>query len=90
VEEVQKAVAPPISRLPAERPQRLNRRDSGALNLRLDVRIAIGMVMEYVDYTNVDALATLRGCAYSHSRTLDEVSQDLLGHRLSAADIVDP
>lgn len=89
MEEVQKAVAPPISRLRAERPRRLNRRESGALNLRLDVGIAIGMVMEYVD-SNVDALATLRGYAHSHSRTLDEVSQDLLGHRLSAADIVDP
>ena len=44
---------------------------------RMNVWVAIGMVMSHLKLTNSDALAVLRGYAFSHERTLDEIARVL-------------
>jgi len=42
---------------------------------RMNVWVAVGMSMQRLTLTNSDALALLRGYAYSHSVTLDQVAR---------------
>lgn len=49
---------------------------------RLDVSVAIGMVMASHRVVAADALSLLRGHAYSHDRDLDDVAEDLVLDRL--------
>jgi hypothetical protein len=42
---------------------------------RMNVWVAVGMSMERLQLSNMDALALLRGYAYSHSLTLDQVAR---------------
>jgi hypothetical protein len=41
---------------------------------RMNVWVAVGMLIERLELSNADALAMLRGYAYSHSLTLDQVA----------------
>jgi hypothetical protein len=41
---------------------------------RMNVWVAVGMSMEALHRSNTDALAMLRGYAYAHSLTLDQVA----------------
>jgi hypothetical protein len=49
---------------------------------RLDVWVAIGIVMARDDQRGGDALSLLRGYAYSHDRSLDDVAEDVVLGRL--------
>lgn len=49
---------------------------------RLDVWVAIGIVMARDDQLGADALSLLRGYAYSHDRSLDDVAEDVVLGRL--------
>jgi hypothetical protein len=42
---------------------------------RMNVWVAVGMSMQRLQLSNTDALAMLRGYAYSHSLTLDQVAR---------------
>lgn len=54
---------------------------------RLNVWIAVGMVMEHHCLTSRDALALLRAYGYGSSRTLDSVSDDVVAGRLRASEL---
>ena len=49
---------------------------------RMNVWVAIGMLMATLKLSNDDALAVLRGYAFSHERTLDEIARQLTERRL--------
>jgi hypothetical protein len=53
-------------------------------NQRMQVWVAVGILMERGRLTNPDALAVLRAYAFSHEMTLDAVAADLVGHKLPA------
>jgi hypothetical protein len=53
-------------------------------NQRMQVWVAVGILMERGRLTNPDALAVLRAYAYSHQMTLDAVAANLVGHKLPA------
>ena len=53
-------------------------------NQRMQVWVAVGILMERGRLTNPDALAVLRAYAFSHQMTLDAVAADLVGHTLPA------
>lgn len=54
---------------------------------RQDVWVAIGMVMGRRHQPSDDALSLLRGYAYSHDRSLDEVAADLIQGRVEVGDL---
>lgn len=62
--------------------------DSDAAQDRMNVWVAIGMLMARLDLPNDDALAVLRGYAYSHGQTLDDIARDLTAKRLEPDQIV--
>lgn len=49
---------------------------------RMNVWVAVGMSIERLEMNNRDALALLRGYAYSHDLTLDQAARLLTEHRL--------
>jgi hypothetical protein len=49
---------------------------------RMSVWVAVGILIAHAGLTNADALAALRGYAYSHSASLDDIADDLITHRL--------
>jgi hypothetical protein len=53
-----------------------------SVNERMNVWVAVGMSMERLKLTNVDTLALLRGYAYSHGLTLDQVARQVTDHGL--------
>jgi hypothetical protein len=53
-------------------------------NQRMQVWVAVGILMERGRLTNPDALAVLRAYAFSHQMTLDAVAADLVGRQLPA------
>ena len=61
--------------------------DSDQVHDRMDVWMAVGMLMAHTALTNDDALAALRGYAYSRELTLDEVTFLVLGRQLAPHDI---
>jgi hypothetical protein len=56
--------------------------DSGAVTRRMNVWVAIGMVMERGVLTNVDALALLRASAFSRDVSLDDLAEQLTSREL--------
>jgi hypothetical protein len=60
---------------------------SDVTSRRQDVWVAIGMVMGRRHQPGGDALAVLRGYAYSHDRSLDDVAADLIDGRLNVGDL---
>ena len=61
--------------------------DSDQVHDRMDVWMVVGMLMAHTALTNDDALAALRGYAYSRELTLDEVTFLVLGRQLAPQDI---
>jgi len=49
---------------------------------RMNVWVAIGILIEYASFSNEDALATLRAYAFGHSQDLDQVADHLTSRRL--------
>lgn len=60
-----------------------------AAGRRHDVWVAIGMVMAGQARRTRDALSLLRAHAYSSQRSLDDLASDLIGGRVSLADLTD-
>ena len=54
---------------------------------RQDVWVAIGMVMGRQHRPSADALSLLRGYAYSHDRSLDDVADDVVQRRVRVRDL---
>jgi GAF domain-containing protein len=54
---------------------------------RQDVWVAIGMIMGRQHQPSGDALSVLRGYAYSHDRSLDDVAEDMVQGRLKVHDL---
>jgi hypothetical protein len=54
---------------------------------RQDVWVAIGMIMGRQHQPSGDALSLLRGYAYSHDRSLDDVAEDMVQGRLKVGDL---
>jgi hypothetical protein len=53
-----------------------------AVAQRMNVWVAVGILIAHAGLTNADALAALRGYAYGHSASLDDIADDLITHRL--------
>jgi hypothetical protein len=53
-----------------------------AANERMNVWVGVGMLMAALRLSNSDALAVLRGYAFSHEQTLDEIARELTDKRL--------
>jgi hypothetical protein len=49
---------------------------------RLNVWVAVGLLIAHAGLTNADALAALRAYAYGHSANLDDIANDLATRRL--------
>lgn len=58
--------------------------NSDAASRRKRVWVAIGIVNVELDLNSTDALAVLRGHAYAHDRTLDNLAHDLVERTLTA------
>jgi len=50
---------------------------------RMNVWIAVGILIEHAGLTNADALAALRAYAYGHNAGLDDVADQLTTRRLN-------
>ena len=48
----------------------------------MNVWIAVGILIEYADLTNADALAALRAYAYGHSASLDDIAHHIATQEL--------
>ena len=79
LEQVDAAVAIPIaSRLFSEVATGVtveNRLSMKSIDERMNVWVAVGMSVSRLQLRNNDALALLRGYAYSHNSTLDQVAR---------------
>jgi hypothetical protein len=83
VEEVDAAVAVPIASMLFREPDASELENSTMpawlsrepVDQRMNVWVAVGMSMERLKLNNTDALALLRGYAYSHGSTLDQVGR---------------
>jgi hypothetical protein len=53
-----------------------------AANERMNVWAAVGMLMAALRLSNSNALAVLRGYAFSHELTLDQTARELTDRRL--------
>jgi hypothetical protein len=53
-----------------------------AVARRMNVWVAVGILIAHAGLTNADALAALRVYAYGHSPSLDDIADDLTTHRL--------
>ena len=60
-----------------------------AADRRLNVWVAVGMVMSHRAMTNVDALALLRAYAFAHGLSLDDVAEQVTTHALAVPALVD-
>ena len=49
---------------------------------RMNVWVAIGILIEHAGLTNADALAALRAYAYGHNASLDDIADHLTTQRL--------
>jgi hypothetical protein len=59
-----------------------------AASHRVNVWVAIGMLVEHARLESDDALSVLRGYAFSHGSTLDDVSLRLTSRELDPADVL--
>jgi len=95
LEELEVAVAGPAAALLMEAPNRVSSEglempvwlDNDRANDRMDVWVAVGMMMATGGVGNDDALAVLRGYAYGHELSLDEVAHRMLTGELSVSDV---
>jgi hypothetical protein len=95
LEEIEAAVAGPAALLLMSAPQRVSHTgltmpvwlDNDPANQRMDVWVAVGLMMAGLGLGNDDALAALRGYAYSHGLSLDEVASQMLSSELGTADV---
>jgi hypothetical protein len=55
---------------------------------RMTVWIAMGMLMEESALTNSEALATLRGYAFTHDTTLDALARQIVQHEVTVASLL--
>jgi hypothetical protein len=53
-----------------------------SVNQRMNVWVAVGILIEHAGLTNADALAALRAYAYGHSVSLDDIARKLTTRRL--------
>jgi hypothetical protein len=56
--------------------------DNEPVSNRMHVWVAIGILIEHAGMSNADALAALRGYAFSHDVTLDELADQLMSDQL--------
>lgn len=63
--------------------------DNDAVTARSQVWIAVGMINVALRLNTLDALATLRGYAYSHGSTIDHIAQDLTRRELPIQALLD-
>jgi hypothetical protein len=56
--------------------------NSRSVTQRMNVWIAVGILIEHAGLTNGDALATLRAYAYGHDVSLDEIADGITTQRL--------
>lgn len=61
---------------------------NAAVGDRMNVWVAVGMLIEHAQLTNEAALAVLRAYASAHAETLDEIAFQLVGGDLTAALLV--
>ena len=61
--------------------------DSPAAHRRQRVWLAIGMISVHLDLSAPDALAALRGLAYTQGKDIDTLADDLAHRRVSLADL---
>jgi len=52
------------------------------VNQRMNVWVAVGILIEHAGLSNADALAALRAYAYGHSVSLDDIAHKLTARRL--------
>ena len=62
--------------------------DGDRLAERMNVWVAVGMSMERLQLDNGDALALLRGYAYAHALTLDEVARQVTDRGLQPEELL--
>ena len=55
---------------------------SAPVTQRMNVWVAVGILIEHAGLTNADALAALRAYAYGHSASLDDIADHLTTRRL--------
>lgn len=55
---------------------------------RMNVWIAVGMLLGHAGLASSDALATLRAYAFSHDNTLDDVAAAMISHDLEPASVL--
>lgn len=84
--QISRDVGDPTAALLFDRPVR-ELIDSAGPNLtnvsnRVQIWVAVGMVMERVNLVNADALAALRAYAFSHEATLEDVAEQITSGRL--------
>jgi len=96
LEEVDAAVATPIASM-LFREAAVEEPDGRAVpgwlskepvNERMNVWVAVGMSMEHLKLTNLDTLALLRGYAYSHGLTLDQVAHQVTDQGLQPDELL--
>jgi hypothetical protein len=56
----------------------------------MTVWVAIGMLMEHDALTNTEALSVLRGHAYTHDTTLDELAAQLTTRHTTPDNVLNP
>jgi hypothetical protein len=93
--EIEAAIGGPAAVLLMDAPQRTSHTgvtmpvwlDNDPANQRMDVWVAVGLMMAGAGLGNDDALAALRGYAYSHSLSLDEVAHRVLSRELESGEV---
>jgi hypothetical protein len=61
--------------------------DTDLATHRLEVWIAVGILVAYTHLNDADCLAVLRAYAFSHDTTLDSVAQQLASTQLHPRDV---
>jgi hypothetical protein len=80
--EVSRRVAlPAVDRAGRSAESALERPEDGAA-LRREVHQATGMVLMQLEVTAAEALAILRGYAFAHGRSVDDVARDVVARRI--------
>lgn len=62
--------------------------DNASVRRRMNVWVAVGILIEYANLPSTDALAALRGYAFSHDRTLDDIADDMMNQHLRAESVL--
>lgn len=59
--------------------------NNSAVRNRMNVWVAVGILIEHAHLSNIDALATLRAYAFSHNASLDDIADQTTTRRLEPA-----